>query len=161
MNTYFKIKSYCLKGLEIVTCVALLGLLTVLLVQIVSRLLKCPVTGTMTYANMLLMWVAFPAACLGIDKKMQLGVDVLYNILPVGKKGLLDIVSGMSIALFAVLAMCYGGSVISLFLLKNSEFIRFMFYLPLVLSGCIMTLLGMERFVLGVYRAGFAKGSEE
>ena len=86
MNTYFKIKSYCLKGLEIVTCVALLGLLTVLLVQIVSRLLKCPVTGTMTYANMLLMWVAFPAACLGIDKKMQLGVDVLYNILPGGKK---------------------------------------------------------------------------
>ncbi len=161
MNKFLKIKAFCLKIMEVITCAALLCLLGVLLLQIVSRMLKMPFPGTMTYATMLLMWVAFPAACLGLEKKMQLGVDLLYNLLSVRNRGFLDIIAGLSIALFAVLAMCCGGSCIAFFLLENREIVRFMFYLPLILSGVVMIMQGADRIIAGVRAVAFAGKLEE
>ena len=157
--TYKKIRKCCIRGLEAITCIAVLCLLTILLLQIVSRMLKFPIPGTMIFANIFLMWIAFPAACLGIEKKMQLGVDAVYNILSIKYRCFMDIIVGLALAIFAAFAMIYGGSIIAVYLIKNSDWIRFMFYLPLIISGCFMTLQGIERIIYGIYGQPF--GEEE
>lgn len=158
---YKRIRRYCILGLEGITCIAVICLLLVLLLQIVSRMLKLPISGTMIFANMFLMWIAFPAACLGLEKKMQLGVDLLYNLLPAKFRCLMDIIAGLAIIIFATFAMIYGGSIIAIYLIKNSDWIRFMFYLPLIISGCFMTLQGGERIIQGIYYKHFGEEKEE
>lgn len=153
---YKKFRKQCIKILEIMTCAAVIGLLIILLLQIGSRLLKLPLAGTMIWANMLLMWIAFPAACLGLEKKMQLGVDILYNILSEKYRRFMDVIAGASIVVFALFAMIYGGGVIAIYLLKKSDIIRFMFYLPLIISGCFMLLQGGERMAKGIFGKGSA-----
>ena len=122
-------------------------------------MLKFPIPGTMIFANIFLMWIAFPAACLGIEKKMQLGVDVVYNILSIKYRCFMDIIVGLALAIFAAFAMIYGGGIIAVYLIKNSDWIRFMSYLPLIISGCFMTLQGIERIIYGIYGQPF--GEEE
>ena len=92
---------------------------------------------------------------------MQLGVDLFYNMLSIRKKGILDVIVGLSIALFAVFGMCFGGSCIAVFLLKNNENIRFLFYLPLILSGAVMILQGIERVITGICRVSFTVERED
>ena len=71
----------------------------------------------------------------------------------------MDIIVGLALAIFAAFAMIYGGGIIAVYLIKNSDWIRFMFYLPLIISGCFMTLQGIERIIYGIYGQPF--GEEE
>ena len=160
ISLYKKIRRVLFRFLELATCISVMGLLFVLLLQIFARIIKFSCPDTMVWANMLLMWISFPAACLGLEKKMQLGVDFLYNMLSIKYRCFMDVVVGISIMVFSIFAMVYGGSFIAVSLFKNSEFIRFMFYVPLIISGFVMIMQGGERILYGIFGIHFEKEEE-
>ncbi len=78
--------------------------------QVLSRyVLASPSTATDELARFLFMWVGLLAAAYGVNVKSHLAIDLLTMNLTGKRKAVSELIIEVAIALFAAVAMVYGG----------------------------------------------------
>lgn len=78
--------------------------------QVLSRyVLATPSTATDELARFLFMWVGLLAAAYGVNVKSHLAIDLLTMNLTGKRKAVSELIIEVAIALFAAVAMVYGG----------------------------------------------------
>lgn len=78
--------------------------------QVLSRyVLAAPSTATDELARFLFMWVGLLAAAYGVNVKSHLAIDLLTMNLTGKRKAVSELIIEVAIALFAAVAMVYGG----------------------------------------------------
>lgn len=102
-------------------------------------------------AIMLMTWFIFLGAAVGVREKFHMGFDVLLYALPANAKPWLRGFSDIAIFAFAFGMVWYGGELALRGLSVRIPVIglpQTFTYLPIVVSGFLMCLFALERFLL-------------
>lgn len=100
---------------------------------------------------MIMTWFIFLGAAVGVRENFHMGFDVLLYILPPGAKPWLRGISDVCIFAFAFGMVFYGGELAIRFWSTRIPVLGLptsFTYFPIVLSGLLMCLFALERFVL-------------
>lgn len=102
-------------------------------------------------AIMIMSWFIFLGAAVGVREKFHMGFDVLLYALPQGAKPWLRSISDLAVLVFALGMIVYGGELalrgwtVRIPVLGLPQTFT---YLPIVVSGVLMTLFLAERLLL-------------
>ena len=100
---------------------------------------------------MIMSWFIFLGAAVGVRENFHMGFDVLLYVLPKGSKGWLRAISDVAILAFSLGMIFYGGELalrgwtVRIPVLGLPQTFT---YLPIVVSGVMMSLFSLERIVL-------------
>jgi TRAP-type C4-dicarboxylate transport system permease small subunit len=101
-------------------------------------------------AILLMSWTIFLGAAVGVRENFHMGFDVLIYVLPPNAKGVLRTISDVAVFAFAA-GMVYYGSILAIrgwtVIVPVLRVPQTMTYLPVVISGVLMCLFSLERFL--------------
>lgn len=99
---------------------------------------------------MIMSWFIFLGAAVGVRENFHMGFDVLLYVLPARAKPYLRAVSDVAIFAFAFGMVWYGGELAIRYWSTRIPVLGLptsFTYLPIVVSGVLMCLFALERFV--------------
>jgi TRAP-type C4-dicarboxylate transport system permease small subunit len=100
---------------------------------------------------MLMSWLVFLGAAVGVRDNTHLGFDVLLYVLPAGAKRVLRMISDIIVVAFGFGMVWYGGQLVALTwntTLPALGVSGAFDYLPVVGGGILMMILALERIAL-------------
>jgi TRAP-type C4-dicarboxylate transport system permease small subunit len=99
---------------------------------------------------MIMSWFIFLGAAVGVRENFHMGFDVLLYVLPPSAKPVLRAISDVAIFAFAFGMVFYGGELAIRYWSVRIPVLGLpttFTYLPIVVSGVLMCLFSLERFV--------------
>lgn len=100
---------------------------------------------------MLMSWLVFLAAAVGVRDNTHLGFDILLYVLPQGAKRILRMISDLIVLAFGFGMVWYGSELVGLTwnsVLPALGVSGAFDYLPVVVGGILMMVLALERMAL-------------
>ncbi|WP_240230313.1 TRAP transporter small permease [Devosia lacusdianchii] len=100
---------------------------------------------------MIMTWVIFLGAAVGVRENFHMGFDVLLYVLPPSAKPWLRAISDICIFAFAFGMVFYGGELVIRYWSTRIPVLGLptsFTYFPIVISGALMGLFAAERFLL-------------
>jgi len=148
---YQTIRKILVRTLEI-SVILLMGILVIDVTwQVVSRyILNKPSSWSEELARMLIIWVSLLGASVGFLYRSHLGVDYFVNKLPEESRSLVEFISHILVAVFALLVLICGGyQVVSRTLITNQlspalQIKMGYVYLALPISGVCIMMFSLE-----------------
>ena len=163
LRIVLKINNWLIKALEITVILVISILVLDVLWGVFSRFIShyIPVIGELSVwtdelARMLLIWVSFLGASVGFIRKSHLGVDYFVGKLNIRMQTVGQILVYLLIAIFASIAMIYGGIRLVSTTLKTGHELAALridkgyVYLAIPISGFFIVVFSIETIIKSI-----------
>lgn len=128
---------------------ALVVMTLIIILQVFGRyVLNASPVWAEQAALLILIWCVFIAAAAGVREGFHIRISVLVDRLPNRLRGLIDRVSNLVVALFGVAMIVFGVELASAtwhHVIPTLGIPRGFAYIPIALSGLLVTLFSIER----------------